>query len=365
MGFHELIEPLLERDGIDVRVVANRLDPRPGRLARDLPAAGDRAPSAASRASAPTSPASTASSTSATASPTAASRGRRRASSPATASPSTSRAQGVAVRAVRRLPRRRRARSDACSSDPRSRTTSSSRRRGSATSARIGATVWHDGGLHRVVAGREVRITAAEGGVAIEPWSSEAAAEVGTAARPSVRPRRVSRVGGGRRRRSRMVVGSVAGLPADAEPAAVRGARRRDHDAADLAACGGGDPRQPRRALRRPSRRGLGVSDARADPGAAAAALHAARLLACEGRVRPRARALRSRPRRARRARRRRGDRGSDVGSRARPLDCGLVPRAPSRAASRLAGGRPRRAKGGLDVLRCRVVPCRSRRSVA
>jgi DNA-3-methyladenine glycosylase II len=41
------------------------------------------------------------------------------------------------------------------------------------------ATVWHDGGLHRVVAGREVRITAAEGGVAIEPWSPEAANEVG------------------------------------------------------------------------------------------------------------------------------------------------------------------------------------------
>ena len=28
MGFHELIDPLLARDGIDVRVVANRLDPR-------------------------------------------------------------------------------------------------------------------------------------------------------------------------------------------------------------------------------------------------------------------------------------------------------------------------------------------------
>jgi HAD superfamily phosphoserine phosphatase-like hydrolase len=28
MGFHELIAPLLERDGIAVRVVANRLDPR-------------------------------------------------------------------------------------------------------------------------------------------------------------------------------------------------------------------------------------------------------------------------------------------------------------------------------------------------
>ena len=29
MGFHELIEPLLERDGIDARLVANRLDPQP------------------------------------------------------------------------------------------------------------------------------------------------------------------------------------------------------------------------------------------------------------------------------------------------------------------------------------------------
>ena len=29
MGFHELIEPLLDRDGIEVRLVANRLDPQP------------------------------------------------------------------------------------------------------------------------------------------------------------------------------------------------------------------------------------------------------------------------------------------------------------------------------------------------
>lgn len=41
------------------------------------------------------------------------------------------------------------------------------------------ATVWHEGGLHRVVSGREVRVTAAEGGIEIEPWSEEAAAEVG------------------------------------------------------------------------------------------------------------------------------------------------------------------------------------------
>jgi DNA-3-methyladenine glycosylase II len=41
------------------------------------------------------------------------------------------------------------------------------------------ATVWHEDGLHRVVAGQEVRITAAPGGVVIEPWSDEAAVEVG------------------------------------------------------------------------------------------------------------------------------------------------------------------------------------------
>jgi DNA-3-methyladenine glycosylase II len=40
------------------------------------------------------------------------------------------------------------------------------------------ATVWNDGGLHRVVAGREVRITAAPGGVRIVPGSAEAATEV-------------------------------------------------------------------------------------------------------------------------------------------------------------------------------------------
>ncbi len=32
------------------------------------------------------------------------------------------------------------------------------------------ANVWHDGGLHRVVAGREVRITPANGGVEVEPF---------------------------------------------------------------------------------------------------------------------------------------------------------------------------------------------------
>jgi len=41
-----------------------------------------------------------------------------------------------------------------------------------------GATVLHEGGLHRVVAGREVRVTANRGGVQIEPWSNDAVPEV-------------------------------------------------------------------------------------------------------------------------------------------------------------------------------------------
>ena len=41
------------------------------------------------------------------------------------------------------------------------------------------ATMWHEGGLHRVVAGREVRIVAARGGVRLEPGSKEIAEEVG------------------------------------------------------------------------------------------------------------------------------------------------------------------------------------------
>ena len=93
--------------------------------------------------------------------------------------------------------------------------------------------------------------TAAEGGVAIEPWSEEAADEVGAPARAPVRSRRVPRLGAWTTRRSAMVVEVRAGFPPDAEPAALRGTRRRDHGAADLAPRGGVHPRQPRRALRR------------------------------------------------------------------------------------------------------------------
>jgi len=41
-----------------------------------------------------------------------------------------------------------------------------------------GATVWHEGGLHRVIDGHEVRIEAAAGGVRVEPGSPAIEAEV-------------------------------------------------------------------------------------------------------------------------------------------------------------------------------------------
>jgi DNA-3-methyladenine glycosylase II len=42
-----------------------------------------------------------------------------------------------------------------------------------------GATVWHEKGLHRVVAGKEVRIEPATGGVRVEPDGADVEAEVG------------------------------------------------------------------------------------------------------------------------------------------------------------------------------------------
>ena len=41
-----------------------------------------------------------------------------------------------------------------------------------------GATVWHEGGLHRVISGREVRIDAAPGGVRVEPGGADIETEV-------------------------------------------------------------------------------------------------------------------------------------------------------------------------------------------
>ena len=77
-------------------------------------------------------------------------------------------------------------------------------------------------------------MTAAEGGVAIEPWSDDAAAEIGRLlGLPfELEPFRAWAAGDPC---STGILAAAPGLPADAQPAAVRGARRRDHDAADLA----------------------------------------------------------------------------------------------------------------------------------
>ena len=93
------------------------------------------------------------------------------------------------------------------------------------------------------------------------------------------------------------IVDAFPRLPADSQPGAVRGARHRDHDAADLAQGGGGDPRQPRRALRRPARRCVGVPDQRPYAGGPPTPPHRARVLGPEGGVRARARTRRPRPR--------------------------------------------------------------------
>ena len=41
-GFHELIEPVLRREGIELEVLANRVEARPGRVEGRLPRRGDR-----------------------------------------------------------------------------------------------------------------------------------------------------------------------------------------------------------------------------------------------------------------------------------------------------------------------------------
>ena len=95
-GFHELIEPVLAREGVAATVVANRDRGRPDRLALDLPRAGGRARCAASRASASRSPARRRTSTSATGSPTGAPRSRPSACSPAPGLAQYLNAHGVA-----------------------------------------------------------------------------------------------------------------------------------------------------------------------------------------------------------------------------------------------------------------------------
>ena len=152
----------------------------------------------------------------------------------------------------------------------------------------------------------------------------------------------------------------LRGLPPAARARPVRVARHVDHGAAGLALA-----RRSRCATRMIERFGERVGDAWAFPTRERIARRdrgravRGRLLAPQGRVRARPRAQRPRPRRARRARRRRGPRAHHGAARPRRLDGRVVPRAPPRAAARVAGRRPRAPQGGRRSLRCRCARAR------
>ena len=74
------------------------------------------------------------------------------------------------------------------------------------------ANLWHEGGLHRVVGGREVRIEAAAGGVDVEPLDADDRAGRERSARPAVRPRRLLRLRRGPSRCSARLASGLAGL---------------------------------------------------------------------------------------------------------------------------------------------------------
>ena len=152
------------------------------------------------------------------------------------------------------------------------------------------ATVWHEGGLHRVVGGREVRIEAAPGGVDVEPLDAETEPVVRTLLglvfelEPFYAWAAGDDVLGARRRSARR-------LPAVARAGSVRDARRRDHRAAGLALRGDRDP-QPL-IERFGTQVGVAWSFPTRERLAAATEeeLVGARLLAPQGRVHGRARA--------------------------------------------------------------------------
>ena len=217
------------------------------------------------------------------------------------------------------------------------------------------ANLWHEGGLHRVVGGREVRIEAAPGGVDVEPLDAETAPVVEKLLGRRVRARAVPRLGGAAAgaRRARA---AARRLPAAARARPVREPRHLDHRAAGVALRRVRDPQPADRALRRAGRRRVRLPDARADRGGArgrarrASASRGARPSTCVGLARAEldldALALLAR---------RRGARAAHGAARARALDGRMVPRAAPRPAARVAGRRPRAAQGGrlfygLDV---------------
>ena len=169
------------------------------------------------------------------------------------------------------------------------------------------ANLWHEGGLHRVVGGREVRIEAAPGGVRVSPHSRAIEREVrmllgepfdldafyrwSRRADPVVR-RLAKALAGFRPPLAPDPFEMLVGV--DLGPAGL--ALRRLRDSQPL-----------RRALRRAGRARSRVPDARAGRAREGGRARRARLLAPQGRVRRRSRPVRARPRRrSRRCRTRR-----------------------------------------------------------
>ena len=213
------------------------------------------------------------------------------------------------------------------------------------------ANLWHEGGLHRVVGGREVRIEAAPGGVASSRSTRRSRRRCGCcSARRSTSTllplgrrgdpvvRRL--VAGARRasgRRSRPIRSRCSSTRSRRSRSRSSPRSRSATGSSSATASGASTPTRSRRASgwrarRRTSSFALGFSRRKAEYVVGA-------------------RALRPRPRRARRAARRRGEGADHRGARARRVDGRLVPRPPPRPAPRLGAGRPRRAEGGRRVL--------------
>ena len=214
------------------------------------------------------------------------------------------------------------------------------------------ANLWHEGGLHRVVGGREVRIEAAPGGVRVSPHSTRDRAGGADAARRSRSTstpfyrwsRRATRSCGGSRRRSRASGRRSRRIRSRASSRRSRRSRSRSSPPSRSAtASSSATASGPSSRTSSPTRER--VARAKEDRP------RRARVLAPQGRVRGRARALRSRPRRARAAAGRRGESADRRRAWARRVDRRLVPGQAPRPAARLAVGRPGTAEGGRRVL--------------
>ena len=230
-GFHELIEPILEREGVEVELHREPRRSAHRRLARAVALRRALRRPAASRASARScrsSPETTSSSTSATATPTGARPRRPTSSSRRAGWPSTSTTKGFPTSASTTST------TSSAVSLPEPFDFGLSTERFRAFGADL-ANLWHEGGVHRVFQGTEVRIEEAPGGVRITPGRAELAGEVLPLPRRPVRPRPVLRLRGDRagarphrRRAPRLSAPALAG--------SLRDPRLGDHRPADLAA---------------------------------------------------------------------------------------------------------------------------------